>query len=31
MQKMSIVEDVWGKIIKTCVDEKCFVLEVTPS
>ena len=31
MQKISIVEDVQGKIIKTCVDEKCYILEATPS
>ena len=31
MQKISIVVDVQGKIIKTCVDENIFILEVTPS
>ena len=31
MQKISIVVDVQGKIFKTCVDEKIFILEVTPS
>ena len=28
MQKISIVVDVQGKILKTCVDEKMFILEV---
>ena len=31
MQKISIVVDVQGKIIKTCVAEKFFTLRVTPS
>ena len=31
MQKISIVVDVQGKIFKTYVDEKTFILEVTPS
>ena len=31
MQKMSIVVDVQGKIFETWVDEKLFILEVTPS
>ena len=31
MQKISVVVDVQGKIFKTCVDEKLFILEVTPS
>ena len=31
MQKISIVVDVQGKILKTCVDKKIFILEVTPS
>ena len=31
MQKISIVVDVLGKIFKHCVDEKIFILEVTPS
>ena len=30
MQKMSIVVDVQKKIIKTCVDKKYYILEVTP-
>ena len=31
MQKISIVEDVQVKLIKTCVNKKCYILEVTPS
>ena len=31
MQKISIFAGVQGKIFKTCVDEKFFILEVTPS
>ena len=31
MQKISIVLDVQGKIIKTCVHEKFFILKVTLS
>ena len=31
MQKISIVVDVQGKIFETWVDEKLFILEVTPS
>ena len=31
MENMSIVVDVQGKIFKPCVDEKIFILEVTPS
>ena len=31
MQKISIVVDVQGKIIKNCVDEKFFILKVTPA
>ena len=31
MQKRSNVEDVQGKILKSCVDEKFFIVEVTPS
>ena len=31
MQKISIVVDVEGKILKTSVDNKIFILEVTPS
>ena len=31
MQKMSIVDDVQEKVFKTCVDEKFYILEVTPS
>ena len=31
MQKISVVVDVQGKIFKTCVDEKLFILEVTQS
>ena len=31
MQNISIVVDVQGKIFKTWVDEKIFILEVTPS
>ena len=31
MQKMSMVVDVWEKIFKTWLDEKNFILEVTPS
>ena len=31
MQKMSIVIDVQGKIFETCVNEKFYILEVTPS
>ena len=27
MQKMSIVQDVWGKMFKTCEDEEFFVVE----
>ena len=29
MQKISIIVDVQGKILKTCVDENIFILEVT--
>ena len=31
MQKISIVVDVQGKVFKICVDEKFFILKVTPS
>ena len=31
MEKISIVVDVQGKIFKTGVDKKIFILEVTPS
>ena len=31
MQKISIVLDVQGKIFKTWVDKKIFILEVTSS
>ena len=31
MQTNSIVVDVQGKIFKTCVEEKIFILEETPS
>ena len=31
MQKISILVDVQGKMFKTCVDEKIFILEVTLS
>ena len=31
MQKMSINRDVQRKIFDTCVDEKFYILEVTPS
>ena len=31
MQNMNIVVDVQGNIFKTCVDEKNFILEVTPT
>ena len=31
MQQISILVDVQGKIFKTWVDEKIFILEVTPS
>ena len=31
MQKISIVLDVQGKVFKTSVDEKLFILKVTPS
>ena len=31
MQKITIVLDVQGKIFKTWVDDKEFILEVTPS
>ena len=31
MQKISIVLDVQGKIFKTSVDEKLFILKVTQS
>ena len=31
MQNMNIVVDVQGNIFITCVDEKIFILEVTPT
>ena len=31
MQKISIVLDVKGKIFKTSVEEKLFILKVTPT
>ena len=31
MQKIDIVVDVYGKIFKSCVDEKFFIFEVTSS
>ena len=31
MQKTSIIEEVLEKIFKTCLDEKFYILEVTPS
>ena len=31
MQKISIVLDVQGKIFKTLLDEKFFILKLTPS
>ena len=31
MQKISIAVDVQGKIFKTFLDEKIYILEVTPS
>ena len=31
MQQITIVVDVQGKIFETCVNEKIFLLEVTPS
>ena len=31
MQNISIVVDVQGKIFKTCVQKKIFILEVTTS
>ena len=31
MQKTSIVEEVLEKIFKTCLDEKFYIVEVTPS